>query len=246
MLNWKKNKTKINLTIDAIMLLALMTITGLGFLIKYVLIPGYKRNVLYPGDVELYFMGLTRHKWGRIHLLLGFIFLVLLLLHIILHWNVIRSIFRKMFSGKAVRRILAVFFGAACLVLLLAPLLMKPEVTPLPRKHIHTKTVNRFTENDPGKLPGTEQKAKEETHHNQVIHEDRTGRLHQHAHHEIEVFGYMTLSEAANKYNVAVNDLTKELNIPASLSDTKIGRLKRQYDFHNSEIREAILKIKRD
>ena len=69
MISWNKNKTKINLTIDAIMLLALMAIAGLGFLIKYVLIPGYKRNVLYPGDVELFFMGITRHEWGRIHLL---------------------------------------------------------------------------------------------------------------------------------------------------------------------------------
>lgn len=243
-MSWNKYKTKINLTIDAIMLLVLMTIAGLGFLIKYVLIPGYKRNVLYSGDVELYFMGLTRHEWGKIHLLTGFIFLFLLLLHIILHWNMIGHIFRQMFSGKAMRRILAVFFGAACLVLLLVPLLLKPEVTPLPGKHMHSKTANRFSENDPGKLPANEQKAKEETHHNQGIHEGETERLHKHAHPEIEVYGYMTLNEVANKYDVAITDLARALNIPASLSDSKIGHLKRQYDFHNSEIREAVLKIK--
>jgi len=246
MISWNKNKTKINLTIDAIMLLVLMTIAGLGFLIKYVLIPGYKRNVVYSGDVELYFIGLTRHEWGKIHLFIGFIFLLLLLLHIILHWNMIGHIFRQMFSGKAMRRVLAVFFGAVCLVLLLVPLLLKPEVTPLPRKHIHSKTVKRFSENDPGKLPANEQKAKEETHHNQVIHKGETERLHKHAHPEIEVYGYMTLNEVANKYDVAITDLTKVLNIPSSLSNTRIGRLKRQYDFHNSEIREAVLKIKGD
>ena len=56
----------------------------------------------------------------------------------------------------------------------------------------------------------------------------------------------MTLNEVAIKYDVEVTDLLKELNIPATLSDIKIGRLKRQYDFHNSEIREAILKFSSD
>ena len=94
MTDWRKNKTKINLVIDSTMLLVLMTIAGLGFLIKFVLIPGYKRNAFYQGDVELYFMGLTRHEWGRIHLLLGFVLLFLLLLHIILHWYMIVCILK--------------------------------------------------------------------------------------------------------------------------------------------------------
>ena len=246
MISWNKNKTKINLTIDAIMLLALMAIAGLGFLIKYILIPGYKRNVLYPGDVELFFMGITRHEWGRIHLLLGFIFLFLLLLHIILHWNMIGHIFRQMLSGKSIRKFIAVLFAAVCLFLLLAPLLIKPEVVSLPRRHIHSKTIDRFSENDSGKLQGNEQKAKEEIHHNQVIHEGGTERLHQHAHHEIEVFGHMTLNEVSEKYDVSLAELKKILNIPTVQSDDRIGRLKKQYGFLMSDFRNAILEIKKE
>lgn len=63
MRNWKKNKTKINLAIDAVMFIVLMAMAGLGFMIKYVLVPGYKRNILYERDLELYFLGLTRHEW---------------------------------------------------------------------------------------------------------------------------------------------------------------------------------------
>lgn len=246
MISWNKNKSKINLIIDAIMFLALMAIAGLGFLIKFVLIPGYKRNVLYPGDVELYFMNLTRHEWGRIHLILGYIFLFLLLLHVILHWNMIKSIFRQLFSGKAIRTIAALSFGTVCFFLSLAPLIMKPEVAPSQVKHIHRKTMERLTENDPGKLPAVKQKTREEIHQNQDNHEGGTERLHKNAHRDIEVFGYMTLNEVATKHDVDIADLTKALNIPTSLSNHRIGRLRRQYDFHNHEIREAILKIKGD
>ena len=93
-MNWCKDKSKLNLVIDAIMLVLLMAIAGLGFLIKYVLVPGYKRNALYQGDVELYFMGLTRHEWGSIHLWLSYVFLALMILHIFFHWKMITCIFR--------------------------------------------------------------------------------------------------------------------------------------------------------
>ncbi len=76
MINWYKDKTKFNLIIDAIMLVLLMAIVGLGFLIKYILVPGFKRNTLYHNEVELYSMERTR----RIHLWLSFIFLFLMLL----------------------------------------------------------------------------------------------------------------------------------------------------------------------
>jgi hypothetical protein len=75
------NKSKINLAIDAVMLILLTMMAGLGFLIKYVLVPGFKRNTLYGSDVELYFWGLDRHQWGSIHLYLGFVFLFLVLLY---------------------------------------------------------------------------------------------------------------------------------------------------------------------
>jgi hypothetical protein len=245
MINWRKNKTKINLVIDAVMLLVLVAIAGLGFLIKYVLIPGYKRNALYPGDVELYFMGLTRHEWGRIHLLLGFIFLLLLLIHIILHWNTIGCIFRQMISGKALRRVIAVVLGVLCFIFLFIPLVMKPEVVSLPKKHIHSKTVTRLPDNNHDKLPGTEQAEKKEMLLKKDTHNGIPDSSHKHPHSEIEVYGYMTLSEAAIKHEVDVTELSNALSIPPSLADMRIGRLRRQYGFRNNEIRDAILKITR-
>ncbi|MBN2213620.1 MAG: DUF4405 domain-containing protein [Bacteroidales bacterium] len=242
-INWHKNKTKINLVIDAMMLLVLMAIAGLGFLIKYVLIPGYKRNAKYPEDVELYYMGLTRHEWGRIHLILGFILLFLLLLHIILHWNTIVCIFRNMFSNEAIRRFTAVFFGMVCLLFLLAPLVMKPEVVSLSRNHIHRKALYQFPEKKPVNGHGNEPAQMKEQQLIEDVNKGRTEKSTEHRQSEIEIYGHMSLNEIAARYNVDVTALAETLNIPSSQSDSRIGRLKKQYGFRNSEIREVILKI---
>jgi hypothetical protein len=67
MVNWIKSQSKLNLLIDAVLLLALALMAGLGFLIKWVLVPGFLRNEKYGSDVELEFFGLDRHEWGSVH-----------------------------------------------------------------------------------------------------------------------------------------------------------------------------------
>ena len=47
------NKSKLNLTIDITMFTVLMAIAGMGFLNKYVILAGFKRNEIYGTDVEL-------------------------------------------------------------------------------------------------------------------------------------------------------------------------------------------------
>ena len=56
------DKSKLNLIIDVIMLLLMMPIAGIGFMMKYVLVPGFERNVLYGNNVDLEFWGQTRHQ----------------------------------------------------------------------------------------------------------------------------------------------------------------------------------------
>ena len=137
MINWCKNKTHINLVIDAIMFLVLMAISGLGLLMKYILIPGFKRAGLYENDVDFYFLGLTRHDWGEIHLWLAYIFLFLLVLHLIFHWKMIICIFRQMISGKSLRISIASLIGVAGLFLLLSPLFIEPDSGPSTRQYRH-------------------------------------------------------------------------------------------------------------
>ena len=85
-------KGKLNFIIDALMFLLMVAMTGLGFLMKYILVPGKDRPSKFGRQVDLYFMDLDRHEWGKIHLILGFVLLGLLVLHIVLHWKSIRRL----------------------------------------------------------------------------------------------------------------------------------------------------------
>jgi hypothetical protein len=96
-------KAKFNLIIDELLLLCIATIVGIGLLMKYVLVPGYKRWEIYGRNVGLFFWGLDRHQWGTIHLIIGLIFLTLLVLHIILHWSLVVGIYRSMVQSCPAR-----------------------------------------------------------------------------------------------------------------------------------------------
>lgn len=244
MINWFKNKAKLNLVIDVIMLVLLMAIAGLGFLIKYVLVPGYRRNEIYNGDVELYYMGLTRHKWGSIHLWLSFIFLLLMLLHIILHWKMIKRIFSHMVTSKASRIIIAVFIGTIALFFALAPLFVKPVVEISKGKHAHCHDSKSFFEEihkiNMDKTPVMNEK-KQTT---DSLQKNQKKLRHEQSHTELEVYGYMTLSNAAQKYSIPVVELTKALNIPSGQSGEKIGKLKKKYGFQMEDLKDIIWKIK--
>ena len=127
MINWCKDKPKINLIIDAIIFMTLMSITGMGFLMKYVLVPGYIRNIMYDGNVDLYFLGLNRHEWGSIHLWLSFFFLFLLTFHIILHWKMIRCIFQRLVPLKSWRILISIMIVVIGLFMALFPFFIEPK-----------------------------------------------------------------------------------------------------------------------
>jgi len=236
-----KNKPKINLVIDAIMLIVLMLMAGLGFLIKYVLLPGYQRNALYEGDVELYYMGLTRHDWGTIHLWLSLFFLFLMLVHIVLHWKMIVCIFRQMVSRKKTRRVIAVCLGCVALFFGLAPLFVKPEVADMPRNHIHVHDPVWISIRSQTSLPdpmpaSAEKQATEE----EILTAPKNEK---HAYEELELSGRMTLDEVAKKYSIPEDELTRALNIPSYHSRERIGRLRKQYGFEMEELKDVILAL---
>jgi len=122
------DKSKLNLSIDMLLLLLMMPIAGIGFLIKYVLFSGIQRNPIYGNNVELEFLGLSRHEWGTIHLFLSITFLVLLILHIYFHWKMIVTIFRRMIPGKSLCYISAFLLIAFGLLMFSFPLFVKPEI----------------------------------------------------------------------------------------------------------------------
>jgi len=121
-------KPKLNLIIDALLLLCLGAIVGIGLLIKYVLVPGFQRREIYGGNVELLFWGMGRHEWGAVHLVLGYVFAGLLVLHVVLHWRVVVGIYCRLIPNRLLRYVTAAVLVAATVVLVGFSVLVKPDV----------------------------------------------------------------------------------------------------------------------
>lgn len=110
-------KSKLNLIIEALLLLCISAIVGIGLLMRNVLVPGYQRWEIYGRNVELYFWNLDRHQWGTIHFVIALVLLALLVLHIALHWPMIVGIYRKLIPLVALRRITAIILLVLTIIL---------------------------------------------------------------------------------------------------------------------------------
>jgi len=121
-------KSKLNMVIDALLLLCLAAIAGIGLLIKYVLVPGYQRWEIYGQNVSLFFWRLDRHQWGAIHFIIGLVFLALLVLHIVLHWQIIMGIYRNLIPIRFARWVVALILLVVTIILFAFSYFVKPEV----------------------------------------------------------------------------------------------------------------------
>lgn len=93
------NKQKLNYIINCLSFIAFLTIAVSGLIIYFFLPDGIRRG----GYQE--FFGITKHVWINIHNIFGLIFLFLVSIHFILHWNWIVSMTKNMFSGKSKKKV---------------------------------------------------------------------------------------------------------------------------------------------
>jgi hypothetical protein len=121
-------KSKLNFTVDALMFVFMMALAGIGFLMKFDLIPGKERWLQYGRNVNLFWLGLDRHEWGTIHLVLGYILLGLLLLHIILHLRWIFNIYERVLTNRTIRILLATLFIIVSFLMILFSFIITPHV----------------------------------------------------------------------------------------------------------------------
>jgi hypothetical protein len=121
-------KSKLNLIIDALMLLCMAAIAGIGLLMRNVLVPGYQRWDIYGRNVELYFRGMDRHQWGTIHFIVALALLAMLVLHIVLHWSMILGIYRKLMPNVKARWITAIILLVLTITLAFFSYTVGPDV----------------------------------------------------------------------------------------------------------------------
>lgn len=120
------SKAKTNLIIDGFMFLVMMALVGTGYVRKYVLLSGSASRQFYGTKVHMYLWGIDRDGWATIHLYLGYLMLLLLLVHIILHWKQVTAIFKKLVPHPKWRTVIIVLFVILSLFLVLFPFITTP------------------------------------------------------------------------------------------------------------------------
>lgn len=122
------DRTNFNFVIDILMFLCMAALAGLGFLMKYALIPGREAWAKYGRSVTLTWMGWDRHDWGQIHLYIAFILLGLLVIHLYLHWQMILGLYARLIPEAETRKRLAYALLIITAIFLFLPFLITPNV----------------------------------------------------------------------------------------------------------------------
>jgi hypothetical protein len=141
---------------------------------------------------------------------------------------------------------IALMFGFVCVFFVLGPFLVKPQVVPLERNHLHKNPeghkapLNRAV-NDIEILRQDTSLSVNQT----AVHQKKRVNAENQEINNIEVFGYQTLQYVADQYNADVIKIAAEFNIPEHLVGEKLGRLKKIYPFTMDDIRNSILKNKK-
>lgn len=97
-------RTTVNFIVDLVGFVDLLLLIATGAIMKWVLPPGsgggghgYGYGFrggrgLGPGGGQVQQMlGLGRHEWGDVHFILALVFVLLILVHIVLHWTWIKT-----------------------------------------------------------------------------------------------------------------------------------------------------------
>ncbi len=134
-------KPILNFAINTTMTICMSMIIGLGFLIKFTLIPGQERRVKYGTNIDLYFLGINRHEWGTIHLIFSLVLIALLSAHILLHWKIITGVYNKLIKEALTKKIVALLFLIFCLLLIIAPFFIEPKVKTIQKNSGHQVTL---------------------------------------------------------------------------------------------------------
>jgi len=260
----KINKTKINFIIDVLLLLVMSAIVGIGFLIKYVLLTGEQKWIKFGANIDQTLLGLDRHGWGFIHLVLGFICIGLLILHIIFHWKMIVCMFRHLMKPSKWRNAVSTIFLAICLVIIFIPFFLKPKNFDIERGqgHFQRSLQNTVSTEKTNSVPQGQRRGMQERRNlDQSIESEKAAPRDKLSDNEItdapiesdhqehrntrekslNIRGFMTLKTVSDTYNVPVSYLKKELGIRDNESEnTRLGVLRKQYDFRMSQIEKII------
>lgn len=233
-------RDKFNLLIDLLLTLAMVLVAGIGFLIKYILPPGRERILKYGDNRDLFFLGLDRHQWGEIHLVVAFAMLALLLLHILLHWQTLLCLARKAVPAAWLRRFLWLVIGVLCLVLFLFAFFISPEQRQA-GDFLHRNTHSSLTKTRTYSTPSVSEPEKDIRTAESMTNHDHGQRHMEESHSSLN--GRMTLADVANQFGIPTDEVKRRLGLPSDVDALEtIGRLRKAHGFTMQEARERLEK----
>ncbi|MCT4645274.1 MAG: DUF4405 domain-containing protein [Carboxylicivirga sp.] len=223
-------KSTFNFLVDALLFICLCLITGLGFLIKYTLPSGQDKWLMYQTNNRMLWLNMDRHQWGDIHLIISLIFILLLIVHMAMHWAFVSNMTRKILKQPTIRIVTIIAFTSISLSLLLLPFFITPAtITNSDKKKYQALNLSHSNPTDKTSEINTPTRA-----------DLANNRIHKNKQHW-PVKGSMTLNEVVEQNSIPLNYLIKKLHMPKHVNtNEKLGRLKRKYGFTMSEIEKII------
>lgn len=250
-----KNRWNWNLVIDGLMLVDMALIAGIGFLMKYTLPPGRERVLRYGENTDLYFLGIDRHQWGGIHLWAAYVLLGLLVLHVVLHWDMVLCLLRKAVPRRTVRSAIWAGLTIVSAGFLVFAFLVRPTRTvrsdhlyrnapavrggseaPLPSSSAEAEGAGGLVGEDPGRGRAGRQAGPE------APGDDADPQSHEReARGRRTVLGSMTVADVAEVYGMTVEDVKRCLDLPPGVTGAdSMGRLRRALGFTMREVEERL------
>jgi len=207
-----KNKT--NLTIDTIGYLSFVVLLGTGVIMKYVLVPGSRREAGDPTTL----WGWTRHEWGDVHFWAAVVFITAVVIHVWLHWRWLVSTLGNYAKIKTSLGVLA----AVIIPFLIA---MIPLAGP-----------RGFEEEEQHRLRGG--------HGQSSIQQEGYGNRGGRGSSDIRVRGRDTLEDVAGMSGIPVEAILKEAGLPSDTPpNVRLSVLREQYGLEMSELRDVISRL---
>jgi len=182
--------------------------------------------------------GWDRHQWGSVHFILAIVLLVLLFFHIVFHWKEVKCLFRRLIPNFVLRIILTCLFVVVSLAFLFFGVILPFDAAPQDGGGGHhqnhglhrAQTIQETTVHLSDKEHSSERRSHMHHHESQSDREET-----------IQINGTMTLKQVGEMYQIHPDSIKHFLQIPVwQSSNEKLGRLRRKYHFHMSDIERYI------
>lgn len=226
------SKNRINLVVDLLAYLAMAGLIAMGIILHYRLPPGSGSDAM---------LGLSRHEWGSIHFYAALSLLVLVVLHIVLHWKWVTHTTGALFGGEGRPKPGAGLGGAALLVVLglvLAGLVAVSWAVPVREgSGGEGQGEGKGKGYRGGRASGNESGSAPQVPASRAHGEEAEGNQ--------DIRGTSTIADIAEAAGVPVGRLLAELKLPPGTSATdSLGRLRREHGFTLAEVRSLVARLK--